>query len=253
MGQVLLETKRLRKAFGGVEAVSNVDLAVLEGDVHALIGPNGAGKTTFFNLLTGSLRPDGGRITFQVTDITGRAPHEICRMGIARSFQRASIFPKLSVFENIRVAALAREGKSFRLCPRAKSLAGSEVEDLLETVGLSDQADLPADSLAHGDKKRLELAIALASRPKLLLLDEPTAGMSPDETKSTMALVARLARERGITVVFTEHDMTVVFGIARRLTVMHQGQIIADGSPAQVRESARVQQVYLGEAGWFWS
>lgn len=252
MARALLEIEGLRKAFGGVEAVSDVDLAVSEGDVHALIGPNGAGKTTFFNLLTGSLRPDTGRIAFDGREITARPPQEICRLGIARSFQRASIFPKLSAFENIRVAALARDGKSFRLFPRAKWLLRDEVEGLLAAVGLADQAALPADSLAHGDRKRLELGIALANRPRLLLLDEPTAGMSPDETRSTMALVERLARERGITVLFTEHDMTVVFGIAQRVTVMHQGQIIADGSAETVRENREVQRVYLGEAGWFW-
>ncbi|MBI4591814.1 MAG: ABC transporter ATP-binding protein [Candidatus Rokubacteria bacterium] len=248
----MLETQGLRKAFGGVQAVSNVDLAVLEGDVHALIGPNGAGKTTFFNLLTGSLRPDTGRIDFGGREITALPPQQICRMGIARSFQRASIFPKLSAFENVRVSVLAHEGKSFRLYPRANALARGEVESLLETVGLSDQADQPGESLSHGDRKRLELGIALANRPKLLLLDEPTAGMSPDETRSTMSLVQRLARERGITVLFTEHDMTVVFGIAQRVTVMHQGQVIADGSSEAVRENREVQRVYLGEAGWFW-
>ena len=150
------------------------------------------------------------------------------------------------------MAALARVGASFRLCIRAMRLAGGEAQDLLATVGLGDRADLPADSLSHGDRKRLELGIALANRPRLLLLDEPTAGMSPEETKGTMALVQRLARERGITVLFTEHDMGVVFGIAQRVTVLHQGQIIADGSAEAIRENAQVQRVYLGEAGWFW-
>jgi branched-chain amino acid transport system ATP-binding protein len=253
MAPVLLEAQGLRKAFGGVEAVSSVDLTVQEGDIHALIGPNGAGKTTFLNLVTGSLRPDTGRIAFRGREITALRPPEICRMGIARSFQQASIFPKLSAFENIRVAVLAHEGKSFRLYPRAEGLARGDVAELLQTVGLSEQTDLAADSLSHGDRKRLELGIALANRPTLLLLDEPTAGMSPDETKSTMALVEQLARRRGITVLFTEHDMTVVFGIAQRVTVMHQGQIIADGSAEAVRENPEVQRVYLGEAGWFWT
>lgn len=252
MGSVLLEASGVRKAFGGVEAVSNVDLGVLEGAVHALIGPNGAGKTTLFNLLTGSLRPDAGRIAFRGREITALPPERICRLGVSRSFQRASVFSRLSAFENVRVAAFAHAGKSCRFYPRATRLARREVEELLETVGLAEQAGLPADSLSHGDRKRLELGIALANQPDLLLLDEPTAGMSPDETKSTMALVERLARQRGITVLFTEHDMTVVFGIAKRVTVMHQGQIIADGPPEAVRENPKVQQVYLGEAGWFW-
>jgi len=252
MAEALLDIAGLRKAFGGVQALSRVDLAVREGDVHALIGPNGAGKSTFFNLLTGLFPPDAGRIVFERREITALPPHRICRLGIARSFQRASIFPGLSAFENIHVAALARAGASFRLHVRAKGLAAGEAEELLATVGLGDRAGLPADSLSHGDRKRLELGIALANRPRLLLLDEPTAGMSPEETKGTMALVQRLARERGITILFTEHDMSVVFGIARRVTVLHQGQIIADGSAEAIRENEQVQRVYLGEAGWFW-
>jgi branched-chain amino acid transport system ATP-binding protein len=245
----LLEVEGVRKTFGGVEAVAGVSLGVLEGAVHALIGPNGAGKTTLFNLLTGWLRPDSGRIAFAGRDITGHAPHLICRIGIARSFQRASVFPRLTAFENVRVAALAGDRLSFRLYPRAASLARHAVEELLEAVALTDQAGALADALSHGDRKRLELAIALANRPRLLLLDEPTAGMSPDETRSTMTLVERLAVERGMTVLFTEHDMTVVFGIARRVTVLHQGRILADGPPDTVRDNVEVQRVYLGEAG----
>jgi branched-chain amino acid transport system ATP-binding protein len=171
----LLEVEGVRKTFGGVEAVAGVSLGVLEGAVHALIGPNGAGKTTLFNLLTGWLRPDSGRIAFAGRDITGHAPHLICRIGIARSFQRASVFPRLTAFENVRVAALAGDRLSFRLYPRAASLARHAVEELLEAVALTDQAGALADALSHGDRKRLELAIALANRPRLSSTSPPRA------------------------------------------------------------------------------
>ena len=246
----LLDVQGLRKAFGGVRAVDGVDLQVRAGAIHALIGPNGAGKSTFFNLLTGGIRPDAGRVLVEGTDVTGLQPHVITRLGVARSFQRASIFPKLSVSDNVRVAVLVREHKTYSLHPLRVGTGGDAVRALVAEVGLAEHVDRAADLLSHGDKKRLELAIALANRPRLLLLDEPTAGMSPDETRGTITLVARLARERGVTVLFTEHDMGVVFGIAERVTVLHQGRVVAEGAGAAIRDNVEVQRIYLGDPAW---
>jgi len=244
---MILECKRLNKAFGGLMAVHNVDLTVEEGDIHAIIGPNGAGKTTFFNVVTGYLRPTSGRVIFKEEDITGLPPFQICQKGIARSFQRVNIYPRLSAFENVQVAVLSKVGKTLNLFRQSRRMSVEETEKILEEVGLSDQAGLPANSLSHGDKKRLELAITLGNDPELLLLDEPTAGMSSEETEATMFLIERLARERGLTVLFTEHDMSVVFGISKKVTVFHQGSVIAEGTPEEIRQNEEVQRVYLGE------
>lgn len=244
--QILLETRDLIKDFGKLRAVNSVSLTVKKRDIHAIIGPNGAGKTTFFNLVTGYHAPTRGKVIFKGKDITKFPPHKRCKAGITRSFQITSIFPRLTVYEGILVGLLCSKGMSLNLLSHALKFFQKEVLEILEAVGLSDQANLEGASLSHGDKKRWELAITLATEPELLLLDEPTCGMSPEETEATMILIKRLAEERGLTILFTEHDMEVVFGIAQRITVFHMGSVIADGPPHSVRESEEVQRVYLG-------
>jgi branched-chain amino acid transport system ATP-binding protein len=244
---MILETVGLKKNFGGVTAVDKVDLIVNEGDIHAIIGPNGAGKTTFFNLVTKHSKPDAGKVIFNKEDITGKGPGWICKRGLVRSFQRASIYPMLTVSESVQMSLLSQYGKTLDFFRRMKGMAMKETEEILEDVGLTEQAGFLGVSLSQGDKKRLELAITLGNRPKLLILDEPTAGMSREETKSIMELIRSLSERHGLTVLFSEHDMGVVFGIAKRITVMHQGAITADGKPEEVKKNARVQKLYLGE------
>jgi branched-chain amino acid transport system ATP-binding protein len=243
----VLEVRGLRKAFGGFQAVAGVDLAVRQGETAAIIGPNGAGKTTFFNLITGHLRPDAGAVLFEGRDITGRPPHQICRLGLGRSFQRTNIFPRLTVFQNVQAAFIAHRGRGRDLWTRVEALYREETEQVLASIGLLPRSGEVSGFLSHGAQKQLELALALASEPRLLLLDEPTAGMSATETRETIDLVSRIARERGLTLLFTEHDMEVVFSIAGRIAVLHQGRIIAEGGPAAVRADAEVRRVYLGE------
>jgi len=245
---MILQTERLSKVFGGLRAVDKVDLDVSERDIHAIIGPNGAGKTTFFHLVTKYLDPDEGRVLFKGEEITKLPPHRICQKGIVRCFQRASIYPTLTVSESVQMAVLSQKGKTLDMFHRASYMFREEVADILSRVGLAEQADVTGDAVSHGDKKRLELAIALGNHPELLLLDEPTAGMSAEETKSTMELIRELRDTMNITILFTEHDMSVVFGIARRVTVLHQGNIIADGTPEEIRANEEVQRVYLGGA-----
>ena len=243
----MLEVRGLSKSFAGYRAVSDVDLAVAEGEIAAVIGPNGAGKSTLFNLITGHLQPTAGTVLVNGRDVTGVAPHRICGMGIGRSFQLTNIFPKLTVLENVRAALLAHRGQGPNFWARAKALFHNEAEALLASIGLSGQAGAIAGTLSYGNQKQLELGIALASDPRILLLDEPTAGMSASETHETIALIERLARERRLTLLFTEHDMAVVFSIAQRIAVLHQGCIIAHGDPAAVRADAQVRRVYLGD------
>jgi branched-chain amino acid transport system ATP-binding protein len=245
---VLLRVEGVTKSFRGFMAVHDVDLTVEKGQMACIIGPNGAGKSTLFNLITGHLEPDGGRVIFQDREITGMPPHRICQLGMGRSFQRTNIFPRLSVFDNVHVAVLSHHGKSSNVFASAARLVERETYAVLEQVGLADEAQSVAGTLAYGFQKQLELGIALASEPQLLLLDEPTAGMSPQETASTIALVVKIARERGLTVLFTEHDMDVVFSIAEKITVLHQGRVLAEGTPEAVRRNREVQEVYLGEA-----
>jgi branched-chain amino acid transport system ATP-binding protein len=245
--KTILEADNISKAFGGVKAVNKVHLAVKENDIHALLGPNGAGKSTFFNLVSKYLGPDEGKVIFKGRDITNLEPHQICRLGIARSFQRISVFPKLTVFESTQMSVLSHGGRALNLFRPANKMFCEETMEILEAVGLVDQAHVLGNELSQGDKKRLDLAITLGNQPELLLLDEPTAGMSPEETVATTQLIHELAVMRGLTILFTEHDMSVVFGIAKRITVMHQGAIIADGEPEEVRKNARVQKIYLGE------
>jgi branched-chain amino acid transport system ATP-binding protein len=243
----VLEVKDVRKAFDGFQAVGGVSLALERRQIAAIIGPNGAGKTTFFNLITGHLKPDAGRVVLNGRDITGLAPHDICRLGMGRSFQRTNIFPRLTVFENVQAAYISHRGRGFDLFARVDRLYRDETEALLASIGLADKAGEVSGFLSHGNQKQLELGIALASEPELLLLDEPTAGMSAAETRETIRLVARIAAERGLTLLFTEHDMEVVFAIAQTITVLHQGRVIAEGPPETVRNDPDVRRVYLGE------
>jgi branched-chain amino acid transport system ATP-binding protein len=247
MSANILEVTGLEKHFGGVHVTCSVDFAMQEGEQSAIIGPNGAGKSTFMNLLTGYHRPDAGRVVFAGEEITGLPPHQVARRGISRAFQVSSIFGRMTVGENVRAAVHAQMRATFRLFAAARSLGVEETERVLALCGMERKRDLVAGELAQGDKKRLELAIALACRPRLLFLDEPTAGMSIDEARSTMELVDRLNRELGLTVLFTEHDMGIVFNHARKLTLLHRGAIIVQGTPEEVRANETAQKVYLGE------
>jgi branched-chain amino acid transport system ATP-binding protein len=227
--------------------VQDVDLVVHAGDLHAIIGPNGAGKSTLFNLITGRLKPDAGRVTFGGRDITGQAPHRIARSGIGRAFQITMIFPKLTVLQNLQYAMLAHHGYTVRPFGFADRMFRDEAMQLLEAVGLDQYADLAAGQLSHGDQRAIELAISLALGSRLVLLDEPTAGMSAFETQKAMELVRRVAQEKRLTLLFCEHDMEVVFGTARTVTVMHLGRVLTQGTPDEVRANADVQKVYLGQ------
>ncbi|HEY7491261.1 MAG TPA: ABC transporter ATP-binding protein [Candidatus Tectomicrobia bacterium] len=244
---MLLRVDKVTKAFDGFIAVNSVDLTVEQGQMACIIGPNGAGKSTLFNLITGHLQPTHGRVFFHDRNITGLAPHKICQLGMGRSFQRTNIFPRLSVFDNVQVAVLSHRKKTLNFFTPAKKLVQQETYAILEQVGLAGEAQSISGTLSYGWQKQLELGIALASEPELLLLDEPTAGMSPQETASTMTLITQIARERGLTLLFTEHDMDVVFRMAEKITVLHQGQVLAEGKPAEVRLNPDVQRVYLGE------
>jgi branched-chain amino acid transport system ATP-binding protein len=243
----MLKITDIYKSFDEFMAVGGADLTVREGELVAVIGPNGAGKTTLFNLITGQLKPNKGSVVFLDEDITNLPPYEICQKGIARSFQIANIFPRLSVFANVQVAVISQQGGSKQLFRPAQGIAVEETNRILESLGLSDKARETAGSLSHGDQRILELAIALGNDPKLLVLDEPTAGMSPEETDATMELIKRLTEERGLTILFCEHDMDVVFGIAQSIMVMHQGRTLIQGKPQQVRENEEAMKAYLGE------
>lgn len=245
---MLLRVENVTKSFDGFVAVNHFNLTVEQGQMACIIGPNGAGKSTAFNLITGHLQPTKGRVFFRDREITGFPPHEICQMGIGRSFQRTNIFPRLSVFENVQVAVLSHAKKTLNFFTPAKKLVQAETYQLLEDVGLVDEAQSISGTLSYGFQKQLELGIALASEPELLLLDEPTAGMSPQETSSSIELIGKIARDRGLTLLFTEHDMDVVFSIAEKITVLHQGKVLAEGLPEEVRTNPEVQRVYLGEA-----
>jgi branched-chain amino acid transport system ATP-binding protein len=243
----MLRIEDLHKSFDDFKAVNAAHLAVEKGQLVAVIGPNGAGKTTLFNLITGQLQPDKGRILFNDENISKLPPHVICRKGVARSFQIANVFPRLSVFRNVQVSVLSQQKLSNKLFHPAAQLAVEETKQILESVGLFDKKLDVAGSLSHGDKRILEIAIALGNQPELLILDEPTAGMSPEETTTTMALIKRLAEEQGLTILFCEHDMEVVFGTAQSIMVMQQGRTIVQGDPQSVRQNAEVQQAYLGD------
>ena len=242
----LLDIRQLGKRFGGFAAVEDLDLMVEPGTIHSVIGPNGAGKTTLFRLLTGILRPTHGTVMFDGQDITGLRPHAVTRRGLTQSFQITNVFPRLSVAESVQIAILARQRRSWDFATAHHRRVEQEALGLLGQVGLRELAGAQAQTLSHGDQRILEVTLALATGPRLLLLDEPTAGMSPFETDRMVGLVTGLARQRGLTVLLSEHDMDVVFGISDEVTVLHQGHVIAHGPPAQVQGDQQVIEVYLG-------
>jgi len=244
---MILGVERVKKSFDGFVAINGVSFSIQKGEICSIIGPNGAGKTTLFNLITGHLPVDEGSLTFKDLDITNRPPHQICRLGVGRSFQRTNIFPRLTVFQNIQAAVLVHRGKSLTFFRPVDSFFQKETEEILERVGLKEYARTVSGSLSYGFQKQLELGIALASEPELLLLDEPTAGMSAQETHQTIELIGRITREKGLTLLFTEHDMEVVFSISERIMVLYQGRLIAEGTPHEIRRNPDVQKVYLGE------
>ena len=244
----VLSVSGLSKAYGGVQAVRDVSFSVDTGEIVAMIGPNGAGKTTCFNLLNGQLAPDAGDIVLDGRSIAGMAPFRIWRLGVGRTFQVTATFGSMSVRENVQVALLSRSGRLNSILARAGAENLDEALGLLDRVGMRDQAERPCATLAYGDLKRVELAVALAHEPRLLLMDEPTAGMSPKERGVLMRLAADLAAERHLAVLFTEHDMSVVFGFATRVIVLHEGRVLVDGAPERVREDRLVREIYLGES-----
>lgn len=245
----LLEVRGLTKAFGGVHAVEDLDFELRAGERLALIGPNGAGKSTCFQMLMGELTPDSGTVRLEGADLAGLGPREIWARGVGRTFQITSVFASMTVAENVQTALTARGGGSFDLLRRARERYPEQALALLERVGMAGQAERPASVLAYGDVKRLEFAIALAGDPRLLLMDEPTAGMAPAERHALMDLVSEIVAERGISVLFTEHDMDVVFGHADRILVLDRGRLIASGAPQVVRIDPTVRAVYLGSFG----
>jgi len=242
----ILEVAHLAKAFGGVEAVRDMSFQVAPGELLAMIGPNGAGKTTCFNMLNGQLAPDAGSVRLEGREIVGLPPRGVWRLGVGRTFQITATFGSMTVRENVQVALASHHRRLGGWWRPAASLHRDAADRLLERVGMREQADRACSVLAYGDLKRVELAVALANEPKLLLMDEPTAGMAPQERIGLMALAAEIVRERRIAVLFTEHDMDVVFAHADRIIVLDRGALIAEGPPAAVRANAEVQQVYLG-------
>lgn len=247
MSGTILETRSVGMRFGRFQALNDVSVKFRADELCGIIGPNGAGKSTFFNVLSGSLSPSAGKVLFRGDDVTGLAQHEYARRGIAKSFQTTNVFKQLSAHENVRVAAQMRHSR-FDFLTRRDVLpdVAAEAEVLLERVGLASCRDKAAADLAHGQQRALEVAMALAVEPELLLMDEPTAGMSPEETTVMMNLITRLAAER--TVILVEHKMKLVMGICKRLIVLHHGEFLADGTPDEIRRNADVRRVYLGQA-----
>lgn len=248
-GDVILQTVKLKKYFGEIHAVDDVDLKVGRRELLSIIGPNGAGKTTLINVLTGNLPADSGEIYFEGKKITRMPVHSRIKLGINRSFQIVNIFPGLTVFQNVQVPVISFKKKSLKMFDNLKKLrdVSDEVERILKTVGLEDKKNTLAGTLSHGDQKLLEIAMALATKPKLLFLDEPTAGMNPVERERTLEFIRKLHSETDITIIIVEHDMDVVFAVSQRILVMNRGQIIVDGKPSEIRESKLVREVYLGE------
>ena len=242
----MLRVEEVHKSFDGFKAVNGARLEIKKGELVAVIGPNGAGKTTLFNLITGQLRPDKGKILFKDKNICRLPTHQICRMGIARSFQIANVFHRLTVFRNVQVSVLSQQGRSMNLFKSVDGMAIEETRRILESVGLSNKSENIAGSLSHGDQRILEIAIALGNEPEMLILDEPTAGMSPGETTSTMDLIKHLAETRGLTILFCEHDMDIVFDVAQSIMVMHHGNTIVQDRPEEVKRNEEVQDAYLG-------
>ena len=247
----LLTVNNLGKSFGGNRAVDGVSFSVAPGELLALIGPNGAGKSTTFNMVNGQLAADTGSIQLAGQELIGRKPRDIWKLGVGRTFQIAETFGSLTVVENVQMALLSADGRLFSMWRRAADHRRDDAVDLLHQVGMATQAERPCSVLAYGDVKRVELAIALANQPKLLLMDEPTAGMAPKERNELMALTKRLVVERGLAVLFTEHSMDVVFAYADRLIVLARGRLIAEGQPAEIRDHPKVQEVYFGSGKTF--
>ena len=243
-----LSVTRLSKAYGGVQAVRDVSFSVAPGEMVALIGPNGAGKTTCFNMLNGQLAPDSGDIRLGDTSLAGLPPHRIWRLGVGRTFQITATFASMTARENVQAALLSYHRRNYSLWARASRFGVDKADARHARVGRREPAARPCAELAYGHPKRVELAVALANRPQLLLMDEPTAGMAPEERAALMELAARLAREDRLAVLFTEHDMSVVFGFATRVIVLHLGEVIATGTPEEIRANVRVREVYLGDA-----
>jgi branched-chain amino acid transport system ATP-binding protein len=247
----VLEVRALAKSFGGVRAVNDVGFAVERGEFLAMIGPNGAGKSTCFNMINGQLAPDSGQILFEGHDIAGLAPRAIWRRGVGRTFQVAATFGSMTVIENVQMALLSHANETYGLWRAVAAMHRARALDLLAQVGMQDAAGRPSRELAYGDVKRIELAIALANEPRLLLMDEPTAGMGARERHELIALVKKLVVERGISVLFTEHSMDVVFAFADRIIVLARGRVIADGDAAAIRDNAQVREVYFGTGKTF--
>lgn len=243
----MLRVEKVSKSFDGFKAVSQASMEVKEGEICSVIGTNGAGKTTLFNLITGHLRADAGEIYFKDRRITRLRPYDIVRLGIGRSFQCLNIFPMLTTFENVQAAVISYKKKALSMLASKERLFEDETKRILDEVGLSEVRGEISGSLSHGYQKQLELGIALAFKPELLMLDEPTSGLSPSDTRHTMELIIDIARGRKTTLLVVEHDMHVVFSISDHIVVLHQGQVIADGTPEQVRKDPEVQKLYLGE------
>jgi len=247
----VLTVDNLCKSFGGVHAVDHVSFTIEEGEFLALIGPNGAGKSTCFNMINGQLKPDSGRVLFQDRDITGSTPRQIWRLGVGRTFQIAATFGSMSVVENVQMALLSYGGEIFSMFGTVAKRHRDRAIELLSQVGMADAADRPSSELAYGDVKRVELAIALANDPRLLLMDEPTAGMAPKERNELIKLVKQLVEKRRMSVLFTEHSMDVVFAYADRIIVLARGKLIADGNASAIRQNPQVQEVYFGTGKTF--
>jgi len=242
----ILEVRDVYKDFSGLEVLLGINLAIEKGERHSIIGPNGAGKSTLFNLVTGKYKPSKGRIIFKGEDITGWSPFKINRGGLARSFQIINIFPNMTVFENMRNAILSKKGMRFNMISLLKGLnkIQDEANDFLETLGLMELSGIPAGELSYGQQRALEIGLTLATDPELILLDEPTAGMSTDETREAVRLIDKITE--GKTLVIVEHDMDVVFSISDRVTVLYYGEVLATGSPQEIREDQEVKKAYLG-------
>jgi len=244
---MLLQIENLHKKFGGISAINGVSFGVEKGELSSIIGPNGAGKSTLFNLLTGYLPKDSGKVVFKGEEISNLPPYEICKRKIGRSFQLVSLFQRLPVFDNIRIAILAGKGLMLDFFKPARKMVREETERLLESIGLATKALTSAADLAHGEQRRLELGIALANKPELLFLDEPCSGLTVEESNIMIELIRKLAAEQELTVLLVEHKMDMVFSISRKIRVLHEGRLIFEGGPQEVKSSEIVQKVYLGE------
>lgn len=242
----VLEVKGLSKAFGGIKAVNDVSFELHAGELLAMIGPNGAGKSTCFNLINGQLRPDRGTVIIMGKRLNGSKPRDVWRMGVGRTFQITATFSSMTVLENVQMALLSYHNRTKSIIRKVSGLYVSEAMTLLKLVGIEDQSNRACGVLAYGDLKRVELAVALANQPRLLLMDEPTAGMGTSERQTLMKLTGNIVRTRDIGVLFTEHDMDVVFGHADRIIVLNWGQLVAEGEPQEVRSDKKVQEIYLG-------